>query len=272
MIRELPFRNKPLIMGILNVTPDSFYDGGKHDTLDSALAHAVQMIEDGADIIDVGGESTRPFADEVGVEEELERVLPVVKMIRSRYEIPISIDTYKADVAREACQAGADIINDISGLTFDPGMAACAAKYGVYVVIMHTKGTPREMQKDPYYDDVIEEICQYLERQTEVARRAGVSEDRIILDPGIGFGKRVEDNLKILKKMSDFKKLGKPVLIGPSMKSFIGKVLNDPLEERLVGTLASVAVSVMNGADIVRVHDVAKTRKVVGLVDAVMKS
>lgn len=259
-------------MGILNVTPDSFYDGGKHNKEEQAIEHAMTMIEEGADIIDVGGESTRPNADPVSTDEELERIVPVIEKIRERSDVFISIDTYKAKVAQEACSAGANIINDISGLTFDKDMAPLAGRLGAYVVIMHIKGTPKDMQKDPYYEDVISEICAFFRAQMEVASRAGIEEDRIILDPGIGFGKRVEDNLKILKLLGEFKKLGRPLLIGTSMKSFIGYVTDSPVEERSEGSLASTVVSLMNGADILRVHDVKKTRKVVKLVRAIMQS
>lgn len=259
-------------MGILNVTPDSFYDGGKHNNEEHAIEHAMTMIEEGADIIDVGGESTRPNAEPVSLDEELKRVIPVIEKIRACSDVPISIDTYKAKVARKACEAGADIINDISGLTFDTDMAPLAGRLGTYVVIMHIKGTPKDMQKDPYYDDVVSEISDFFRGQMEVAKRAGIADDRIILDPGIGFGKRVEDNLKILKLLGEFKKLGKPLLIGTSMKSFIGYVTDSPVEERSEGSLASTVVSVMNGADILRVHDVKKTREVVKLVRAIMQS
>ena len=259
-------------MGILNVTPDSFYDGGKHNKEEQAIEHAMTMIEEGADIIDVGGESTRPNADPVSIGEELKRVIPVIEKIRARSDVSISIDTYKAKVAHEACLAGADIINDISGLTFDTDMAPLAGRLGTYVVIMHIKGTPKDMQKDPYYEDVISEISDFFRAQMEVASRAGIEADRIILDPGIGFGKRVEDNLKILKLLGEFKKLGRPLLIGTSMKSFIGYVTDSPVEERSEGSLASTVVSLMNGADILRVHDVKKTRKAVKLVHAIMQS
>lgn len=259
-------------MGILNVTPDSFYDGGRHNGEDRAVRHAMALIEDGADIIDVGGESTRPNAEPVDTDEELRRVIPVIEKIRSRSDVFISIDTYKSKVADKACSAGANIINDISGLTFDKEMAPLAARIGVYTVIMHIKGTPKDMQNNPHYDDVISEITDFFQRQMETARKAGIAEDRIILDPGVGFGKRVEDNLRILKMLGEFKKLGKPILIGTSMKSFIGQVTDSPVEERSEGTLASIVVSHMNGADILRVHDVKKTQKAVKLVRAIMQS
>ena len=271
--RELNYHNGPLIMGILNVTPDSFYDGGHHSGPDKALDHALKMVDEGASIIDVGGESTRPFADEVDVNEELRRVIPVIEKIRAYSDVTISIDTYKAEVAETACAAGADMINDISGLTFDEAMAPLAARLGVYTVIMHIKGTPKDMQASPFYKNVITEIGGYFIRQMNVARDAGIEEDHIILDPGIGFGKRLEDNLKIIKDLRDFKTLGKPLLVGLSMKTFIGRILDQPnVEDRLTGTLAGTAASIMNGADIVRVHDVAETAKVVKIIHAIMES
>lgn len=260
----------PLVMGILNVTPDSFFDGGKHHTMEGALDHALRMIEEGADIIDIGGESTRPYADPVPEEEELRRIVPVIEALRASSDILISVDTYKAGVADAALCAGADIVNDISGLTYDDAMAQVVARNDAWVVIMHIKGTPRNMQVDPHYDDVVAEIREFLRLQIDHAVRAGVDPEKIILDPGIGFGKRVEDNLRILKMLGEFKKLGRPVLIGTSMKSFIGKVAGLPIEERVEGTLASLAVALMNGADILRVHDVKKAKKVLMTVKAVM--
>ncbi len=272
MTREIPSKKEPLIMGILNVTPDSFFDGGRYDTEEAAIEYALRMVEEGADIIDVGGESTRPYAEEVGLEEELKRVIPVIEKISARSDVFISIDTYKSKVAQAACLAGAQMINDISGLTFDPQMAHIAGEMRAYVVIMHTKGTPKNMQENPYYEDVISEISEFFRKQMDTAIQAGITEERIILDPGIGFGKRVEDNLRILKMLGEFKKIGRPLLIGTSMKSFIGKVTGSTLEERLEGTLASLAVSIMNGADILRVHDVKSAQKVAKLVHAVMES
>ncbi len=267
------FEDRPLIMGVLNITPDSFYDGGRFYARDVAVEHALRMAEEGADIVDVGGESTRPYADITPVEEELARVLPVIRGVRTRSNICISIDTYKARVAKEAVDAGADMINDVSGLTFDEKMGDVAARSGVPVVIMHTKGTPKEMQVNPWYEDVIREIKDFFIERIESAARCGISQENMILDPGIGFGKRLEDNLRIIKELRRFKELGKPVLIGTSMKAFIGKLAGSPdFEERVEGTLASVALSLWNGADIVRVHDVKKARKVATLVQAVMAS
>lgn len=270
MARALRRNISPLVMGILNVTPDSFFDGGKHHTMEGALDHALRMIEEGADIIDIGGESTRPYADSVPEEEELRRIVPVIEALRASSDILISVDTYKAGVADAALCAGADIVNDISGLTYDDAMAQVVARNDAWVVIMHIKGTPRNMQVDPHYDDVVAEISEFLRLQMDHAVRAGVDPEKIILDPGIGFGKRVEDNLRILKMLGEFKKLGRPVLIGTSMKSFIGKVAGLPIEERVEGTLASLAVALMNGADILRVHDVKKAKKVLMTVKAVM--
>jgi len=262
----------PLIMGILNVTPDSFYDGGRYIKLEDALKRALEMIEEGADIIDVGGESTRPFSEPASTYEELKRVIPVIEHIRAQTDIPISIDTYKSEVAKEALCAGADIVNDISGFGFDEKMAETVARFNAYAVIMHIKGTPRDMQLNPYYDDVIGEIIEYFKERLNFALSSGIEREKIILDPGIGFGKRVEDNLKIIKELRRFKEFGLPLLIGTSMKSFIGHVTGSDVNERVEGTLASIAISIWNGADIVRVHDVKKAKKVIKLVDAVIKS
>ncbi|MBA4417940.1 MAG: dihydropteroate synthase [Syntrophus sp. (in: bacteria)] len=272
MKRALPCKEGPLIMGILNITPDSFSDGGKFFDPPVAVQHALQMVQEGADIIDVGGESSRPFSERVTTDEELKRIIPVIKEIRAQSDVIISVDTYKAKVAREAYDAGADMVNDISALTYDPDMADTIASLEVYVVLMHIKGTPEDMQKDPHYEDVVSEIKEFLRIQTAFAISHGIREQAIIVDPGIGFGKRVEDNLRIIKDLEKFKDLGRPLLIGTSMKSFIGKITEWPMEERLEGTLASIAISLWNGADIVRVHDVKKTRKVVSLVNAIIKS
>lgn len=269
MVKELLRTRRPLIMGILNVTRDSFYDGGLYFDLERALSRAKEMIEEGVDIIDVGGESTRPFSTRVSVEEELKRVIPVIEGIRDFSEIPISIDTYKSEVAKKAIEAGADMINDISGLAFDEEMVKIAKEKDVPVVIMHIKGRPEDMQVNPYYEDVISEIKTYFSERILFAKSHGIREENIILDPGIGFGKRVEDNLKILKYLGEFKDFGRPILVGPSMKTFIGVVTNSPVHERLSGTLASVAISIWNGADIVRVHNVKEAKKVVDLVHAV---
>ena len=272
MRRELQWRDRPLIMGVLNVTPDSFLDGGKYATRGKAVDHALQMAEDGADIIDVGGESSRPFSKPVPIDEEFMRVIPVVEGIRERSSIPISVDTCKANVAREAYRAGADIVNDISGLRYDPEMADVVSNAKVKVIIMHMKGTPETMQTAPYYDDVISEISTFFEERIQFVAAKGIEQGNIILDPGIGFGKRVEDNLKIIKYIDVFKKFHLPILVGTSMKGFIGKITGSTLKGRIEGTLASMAIAIWNGADIVRVHDVKKTKKVVGLVDAIKKA
>ena len=267
------FEDRPLIMAILNVTPDSFYDGGKFYSADVAVEHALSMAREGADIIDVGGESTRPYSDITPIEEELQRVIPVIQAIKAQSNVLLSIDTYKAGVAKEAVDAGAGIINDVSGLTFDAAMGGVAARAGVPIIIMHMKGTPKEMQVSPRYDDVIQEIKEFFVERVQFAKQSGIDQENIILDPGIGFGKRLRDNLMIIKELRRFKELGHGILMGTSMKSFIGKLAgSSELEERVEGTLASLALSLWNGADIVRVHDVKKAKKVATLVHAVMKA
>ncbi|RMG67998.1 MAG: dihydropteroate synthase, partial [Nitrospirae bacterium] len=203
-------------MGILNVTPDSFSDGGMYMDRQRAVEHALRMVEEGADIIDIGGESTRPGAEPVPLEEELRRTIPVIEAISEKVDVPISIDTYKAEVARRAIEAGATIVNDISGLRFDPEMASVVAEKGVALVIMHIKGTPRDMQKNPEYDDLFGEIIEYLRGSIEIAKKAGVPEERIVIDPGIGFGKKPEHNLQIINRLDRFSELGRPILVGPS--------------------------------------------------------
>jgi len=267
------FKDKPLVMGILNVTPDSFYDRGAFFSRDRALEHALRMIDEGADIIDVGGESTRPFSEPTPRAEELARILPVIEAVRKHSDVPLSVDTYKAVVARAAIAAGADIINDISSLSFDPDMADVVAGSGVPVVLMHIKGTPRDMQKDPTYKDVVGEIREFFVERIAFAKSAGIDEENIVIDPGIGFGKQLQHNLTIIKELGRLKELGQPLLIGTSMKSFIGRIMGTTaLEDRAEGTLASVAMSVWNGADIVRVHDVARTRRVITFMEALMAS
>ena len=254
------------------MTPDSFSDGGKFLKVEDAVRCGIKMAKEGADIIDVGGESTRPGSDPATIEEELSRVIPVIEALSKRIEIPISIDTYKSEVAKKALDAGAEMINDISALRFDSKMKEVAAEYQVPIVLMHIKGTPKNMQENPYYDDVIKEIIEYLKESIELAKEAKVQEENIIIDPGIGFGKRLEDNLNILKNLKNFSILNCPILVGPSRKSFIGKILDLSVEERLEGSLASLAVSIMNGANIVRVHDVKESKRVAGLVDTILRS
>ncbi|MEW5806185.1 MAG: dihydropteroate synthase [Acidobacteriota bacterium] len=260
---------KTCIMGVLNVTPDSFSDGGKFMTLDAALAGAEAMVNDGADIIDVGGESTRPGSEPVSAEEELKRVIPVIKAIKKKCNIRISIDTYKSGVAREAIQAGADMVNDVSGFTFDAKMAGIVASAGVPAVVMHMHGNPKTMQNDPRYDDLMSEISLFLRKSMKKGAEAGIDSDKIIVDPGIGFGKTVEHNLEIIGKLGTLKSLGRPILIGISRKSFIGKILNVDVSDRLEGGLAATAVAIMNGASIIRTHDVRETAKVAAMLDSI---
>ena len=259
------------VMGVLNSTPDSFSDGAKFFPLARALDHGKRMEEEGADIIDVGGESTRPGADPVSTDEERRRVIPLIEKLVLQVKVPLSIDTTKAAVAEEAIEAGAAMINDISALRFDPEMASLAAECGVPVVLMHMRGTPRTMQDQVVDDSPIAEIYSFLEERIAYAESAGVDSHKIIIDPGIGFGKSVpEGNLSIIKHLSCFKKLGKPILVGPSRKAFIGRVLNLGVEEREEGTAAAVALAITNGANVVRVHDVAKMKRVVKMVDAIL--
>ncbi len=268
----LDLSSRTHLMGILNVTPDSFSDGGEFLEVEDAVEQGMKMVEQGADIIDVGGESTRPGSDPITIEEELSRVIPVIKALSKKIDVPISIDTCKSEVAKRALHAGAEIINDISALRFDPQVKEIVAEHQVPVVLMHIKGTPKNMQQNPYYDDVIEEIITYLRDSIQLAKDAGIQKENILIDPGIGFGKRLEDNLSILKNLREFTILECPILVGPSRKSFIGKILDLPVEERLEGSLAALAVSIMNGANIVRVHDVKESKRVAGLVDRILEA
>jgi dihydropteroate synthase len=263
-------RQRTVIMGILNVTPDSFYDGGRYARAEAAVQHALQMVQDGADIVDIGGESTRPGSQPVPEEEELRRVLPVIEAVRGQVDVPISIDTTKSRVAERALQAGACMVNDISGLGFDPRMAEVVARHGALCCVMHIQGTPQTMQQNPQYEDVVRDISRYFEERLALAERAGIPRENIWLDPGIGFGKTVEHNLEILRRLREFTAFGLPILIGTSRKSFIGKILGDlPPEERLEGTAATVAIAIMNGANAVRVHDVREMVRVARMTDAV---
>lgn len=255
-------------MGILNITPDSFFDGGRRFDPSVAVADGVEMAARGADILDIGGESTRPGAAPVSEEEEMARVLPVVRGLRARVGAPISIDTYKAKVARAALDAGADIVNDISALRFDPEMAALVAAEKVPLILMHMQGTPRTMQKDPQYGDVVREVRDFLAAQLYAALDAGVSHDAVILDPGIGFGKTVEHNLLLLRGLPMLAALGQPLLVGASRKTFIGRILGAEPPDRLEGSLAAAVAAVLSGVNIVRVHDVAETRKALRVADA----
>jgi dihydropteroate synthase len=248
-------------MGILNVTPDSFYDGGRYRRAHDALRRAEEMVEAGVDLIDVGGESTRPGADPVPVDEELRRTVPVVRGIRERFDVPVSVDTTKAVVARRAIEAGAEIVNDISGLRFDPEMADAVAGLGAGLVVMHIRGTPRTMQRDTAYDDLAGEVRAYLERSLERAEGAGIDRERVVVDPGIGFGKRPEDNFELIRSLGTLREVGRPVLVGPSRKSFLWKALGTSPEEALEGTVVAAVFAWLYGADILRVHDVAEVRR-----------
>ncbi|HRS52839.1 MAG TPA: dihydropteroate synthase [Candidatus Marinimicrobia bacterium] len=267
--QEYQTGQKTLIMGILNVTPDSFYDGGQHMEVSSAVEIALQMEADGADLIDLGGESTRPGSDPISAEVEIARLKPVLVQLLTRLKIPISVDTYKSTVAEWALKNGAVLINDISGLNFDSQMADTIANHDAGVVLMHIKGTPKNMQTDPHYTNLIDEILQYLADSVQKARTAGIEDSKIFIDPGIGFGKTAEDNYRIMRYLEEFRSLGFPILIGPSRKAFIGHVLNLPPEERLEGTLAAVTAAVLNGADLVRVHDVKAAVRAVKIADAI---
>lgn len=268
---SLPVGQRTVVMGVLNVTPDSFYDGGRYFDPEAACRRALEMIEEGADVIDVGGESTRPGAEPVPAEEEIRRVVPVIQRLAGSVKTPISVDTYKARVAEAALKAGAAIVNDVTGLQKDPEMASVAAAYGAAVVVMHSKGDPRTMQLNPTYRDVVREVKEYLERGCERAIRAGVPEDRIWIDPGIGFGKTVEHSLTLLRSLRELRTLGFPILVGTSNKSVIGHVLGVPVSQRLEGTAATVAAAIAYGADGVRVHDVRVMRMVSDMTDAVVR-
>ncbi|UCG00240.1 MAG: dihydropteroate synthase [Spirochaetaceae bacterium] len=270
--RALDFEKRPYVMGILNCTPDSFYPGSRVTSVDQAVQRAMSMIEAGADILDVGGESTRPGSETVETAEEIRRVVPVIEKIKERWPVLLSIDTRKAEVADKALEAGADLVNDISALRDNPALAECIAARDVPVILMHMRGEPKNMQENPFYDDVVAEILEELIRSVDFARSCGISERRIIVDPGIGFGKRLQDNLTILRNLPDLCSLGYPVAIGLSRKSFIGMVLDKPVDERLIGTVAANMMALMNGADILRVHDVAEAVDTVKMFEAVRRT
>ena len=250
-----------LVMGVLNLTPDSFYDGGRYITTQAGVARALAMVDEGADIIDVGGESSRPGALSASVDEELARVIPVVEQIAHRSDILISVDTTKSAVAQAAIAHGASIINDISALRFDPNMGEVVARGAAFLVLMHMRGRPETMQQDPHYADVVAEIKRFLQERMDMAVSVGIDRKRLIVDPGIGFGKRLPHNLDILRDLASFKDLKAPILIGLSRKSFLGEILDLPSSERLVGTIAANAIAIANGADIIRVHDVKEGRR-----------
>jgi len=262
---------KTVVMGVLNVTPDSFSDGGNYISMDKTLYQVRKMISQGADIIDVGGESSRPGAQPVDTNLEIDRVVPVIKAIRKESEIPISIDTYKSETAQAALDAGANLINDISALRFSEKMIDIAVKNMVPVVIMHMKGTPRNMQNNPMYDNVVEEILSFFDERIRYCESYGLSRSKIIIDPGIGFGKRLEDNITIISELDKFKKFGCPVLIGTSRKSFIDMIYprDKTAENRIGGSVASMVLAILKGANIVRVHDVEETVEAIKVVNAI---
>ncbi len=266
--RILPLTNRPLVMGILNVTPDSFSDGGKHAATQDAIAAAIRMQSDGADIIDIGGESTRPDSDPVSTDEELARVVPVIEGLAGKLSIPISIDTSKAIVAEHAIASGAEIINDVTGLEGDRNMCAVARNSGVGVCVMHMKGTPQTMQIDPRYDNVVEEIADYLIQRRDFCIEHGIGAERICLDPGIGFGKTHQHNLTLLRATKRFVAIGSPILIGHSRKGFIAKLLGDKLADRTAATIGVSLAVAAAGAHVIRVHDVKETCDALKLFDA----
>ncbi len=270
--RTVELGRRTLIMGILNITPDSFSDGGRFSEYGRAVARAFELIEEGADILDIGGESTRPGSDPVPLENELERVLPVIRAIREKSDIPISIDTNKSGVALQALAAGADIINDISSFRFDPEMAAAAARSGAPVILMHMLGTPRTMQVKPDYSDLIPEIGRFLEERVRFAVNSGVARAQILIDPGIGFGKTVDHNLELIGNLDAFSAIDRPIVLGVSRKRFIGSVLGRPEGERELGTAIADAFGIAAGAHIVRVHDVAFHRDAVKMADEVRRA
>jgi len=265
---DIDFERRTALVGVLNVTPDSFSDGGRYLDPENAIARGVKLAEEGADLIDIGGESSRPGARPVSAEEELERVVPVIRGLRRALSVPLSIDTYKARVARVAIEEGVDVVNDISAMRFDPEMVRVIAAAKVPVVLMHMQGTPRTMQERPYYRDVVEEVKGFLQERIEFALESGVGPEQILVDPGIGFGKELEHNLALLRGLPALASLGRPILVGPSRKTFIGKILGVGPEERLEGSLAAAVAAVLAGANMIRIHDVREARRAIGIADA----
>ena len=261
-----------LLMGILNVTPDSFSDGGQYFKKNSAVQHALRMINEGADIIDIGGESTKPFSEPVSLDEELSRVIPVIQELRKETDVCISIDTTKSEVANQALESGASIINDVSAMEFDLNMINIALKFDCPIVLMHMKGIPKNMQENPQYDSLISEIISYLKDRIDFVLSKGINRKKIFIDPGIGFGKSIEDNYKIINKLDEFTKLGYPVLLGASRKSFIGITLNAPENRRIEGSLAVNVIGLQKGVSVFRVHDVDETRKALIVANKVYNS
>jgi dihydropteroate synthase len=273
--RTLALGERTLVMGVLNVTPDSFSDGGKYFATNRAVEHALEMERDGTDILDIGGESTRPGSSGLSVAEELARVLPILQALHGRLKIPISIDTQKAEVAEAALEGGAELINDISGLKHGPRIAEIAARRRAPLILMHMRGEPRTMQKGPFTRDIVNDVLQGLRKSVATARRAGVAKSQIILDPGIGFGKSFQQNYELLRKLPELAKLGFPLMVGTSRKAFLGATLAHegkpaPAEQRIWGTAATVTASILNGAHIVRVHDVAEMAQVARVADCVL--
>lgn len=267
---KLDTSHKTLVMGILNVTPDSFSDGGRFLDAKTAVEQGLRMAAEGADIIDIGGESTRPGAQKVPLDEELRRVLPVIEKLASKLNLPVSIDTYKSQVAKAALEAGASMVNDISGLNFDPEMARTVSAAKAGLVLMHIKGTPENMQADPHYDDLLAEVGSYLKASIKTAAEAGIKHEMIAIDPGICFGKTVEHNLRLIKDLEYFKRFNCPIVAGISRKSFIGKLNNNiPASERLPGSLAAALLAVQNGAAVIRCHDVKETVQALTVYQAV---
>ena len=267
--KRLDLSRRTAIMGVVNVTKDSFYAGSRYPDVDAATSRALRLAEAGADILDIGGESTRPGAPPVSTKEELDRVLPVLENLRSQTDRMLSVDTRKAEVAEGALAKGADIVNDVTALGGDPRMAEVAASAGAGVVLMHMQGTPETMQSEPRYDDVVAEVKASLSEAIARAERAGIASDAIVVDPGIGFGKTLSHNLTLLNELATLAELGKPILVGTSRKGFIGKLLSSEAEARIFGTAASVAAAILRGASIVRVHDVSEMRDVATVADAI---
>jgi dihydropteroate synthase len=267
--RDYDLDGRTLVMGVINVTPDSFSDGGLFSDAEAAVEHALRLVEEGADILDVGGESTRPGSDFISLDEELSRVMPVVEGLADSSEAPLSIDTTKAEVARRALDAGCVMVNDISAMRLDEEMLPLVVERGVPFCLMHMQGMPKDMQAEPHYDDVVGEISRFLRERAEAAEEAGADPAKIIVDPGIGFGKTLQHNLEILRRLDELKSLGYPLLLGPSRKSFIGRILELDVDERVEGTAASVALGIDHGADIIRVHDVKEMVRVARVADAI---
>ena len=275
----LVIRNKSFIwgrqtylMGVLNITPDSFSDGGDYNNLEEASQRAATLVEAGADILDIGGQSTRPGAKQISPEEELERVIPIIKRIRKHLNIPISVDTTRAEIAQQAVRAGADIVNDISGGMFDADMLTTVAELEVPIILMHIRGTPETMQQMTDYEDLVGEIIAVLEERLSAAETAGIARSRLLIDPGIGFGKTAEQNLELLRQLDQFQRLGVPILVGTSRKSFIGKIINqDDPKQRVWGTASTCCAAIAQGADILRVHDLPQMWEVAKVADAIWR-